>query len=425
MEISQNVKQIEALKPGVKDYTVSFTGIRNLALKVTPAGKKVWTWRGRVNGKSVKHTLGPYPAYGLADAKEWAAGHDIAQGQGRDLRAEETAAAEAAIKRATETVDWLFDLYMKEDGFRLRTAKARRGDYNRDIKPHIGSRSIHDITFDDLDEIVHNKKLTAPTQANHLVTLLKTMFGWGRSSHGRRLTGLAANPAIELVKPTKLKPRDRFFNQYEIGLLLRALANPKPQYAAYADGLWLILHTGVRRSEAFCAPFSEFDFAKGDWTIPGDRTKNAEKLVLPLPPVVIERLKSVKRVEGQKLIWHTKSKEGEEVALSGWSKSITALRKHVAELAKEDGRTVDHWSIHILRHTVATGMKGLLDEDDRKLIDKEIVERVSNHKQTSTPDNYDHNEYYRDKKRALRIWADHLESIRIKAQKNMDIAKAA
>lgn len=424
MKIPQNVKAIEALRAGEKEYRVSIVGIGNLALVVSPTGRKVWIWRGRVAGKPAKFTLGPFPAFSLARAKEWAAEHSAAQGQGRDIRVEKAAAEKQAAKLLTETVDWLFDLYMAAEGDSLRTAKARRADYVRDVQRHIGSRSIHSITYDDLADIVDEKVETAPVQANHIVTLLKRLFKWAVTS-GRRQSGMRSNPSADLMKPTPINKRKRVLNEFEIGVFLHAVANPLPRYQAYADGWWLILHCGVRRDEAFGARFDEFNFETGEWLIPESRTKNETELLLPLPLIVMERLKEVKRKAGQELLWPTMDKHGNEVALSGWTKATDAIRTQMDALANSSGKKIDHWTMHDLRRTLVTGMNGLRDEDDMPLVDEIVVEKVVNHTLAGVKGVYNRYSYYRDKKRALALWADHLKSIDEKAQKDMDIAKAA
>jgi len=70
--------------------------------------------------------------------------------------------------------------------------------------------------------------------------------------------------------------------------LLRGLPSGAPGDAVFPLGkahsavLRLILLTLVRREEAAGARWGEVDLTMGTWTIPGERTKNAELHTVPL-----------------------------------------------------------------------------------------------------------------------------------------------
>lgn len=414
--VAANKLAIEALKGTGQDARYSIAGVDNLWLNVSAKGRKVWIWRGRIaGGASKKFTLGPFPAYGLAQAREWATEINLAKGQGRDLIAEKRAEKIEAGKIATETVDWLFDIYMAAEGNANRTANEKRRCYRVDIQPIIGSKSIHAITHDDLDDVIVKKAEVAMTQAGHVCNILKRLFRWAVTT-GRRQSGLKANPAADLVRPRPIQKRERYLTDYEIGLFLRAVEEPLPSYAPYAAGWWLILHAGVRRSEAFGATFDEFDFRNGDWLIPGIRTKNGVELLLPLPAAVVERLRGINRKEGQKLLWYATNNAGQDKQLAGWTKAQDGLLKRMSELAAVDGKTIERFTAHDLRRTLSTGMNGLLDENDDPLIAETTVERVINHTIKGVAGTYNRHKYYKEKKAALQHWADHLAAIKKSAE---------
>ncbi|MGA1806477.1 integrase arm-type DNA-binding domain-containing protein [Sphingobium sp. WW5] len=422
LEIAANVKSIEGLKATDNDERYSVVGIDNLWLHVSAKGRKVWVWRGRIaGGAAKKYTLGPFPAYGLGQAREWAGEINLAKGQGRDLLAEKKAEKVAAEKVETETVDWLFGIYMEAEGESNRTAGEKRRCYEKDISPIIGMKSIHDISHDDLDDVIARKAETALTQAGHVCNILKRLFRWSVTT-GRRQSGMKLNPAADLVRPRPIQKRDRYLTDYEIGLFLRAVEEPASSYAAYAAAWWLILHTGVRRDEAFGATFDEFDFRKGEWLIPGNRTKNGVDLLLPLPAVVVDRLRGINRKDGQNLLWFATNKDGDDKKLSGWTKAQNGLIKRMGELAAADGKTIERFTTHDLRRTLSTGMNGLLDENDDPLIAETTVERVINHVVGGVAGVYNRHKYYKEKKAALQHWADHLEAIRKSAEARVALA---
>ena len=61
--------KIKALKPKDKPYQAPDGN--SLVLEVKPTGRKIWVMRYRVEGKAKKTTLGEYPYYSLADARQW------------------------------------------------------------------------------------------------------------------------------------------------------------------------------------------------------------------------------------------------------------------------------------------------------------------------------------------------------------------
>ena len=64
-------KFIESLKPEDLSYRVTDSICENLGVIVHPSERKVFNFRGRINGTLVTRTLGPFPLYSLADARHW------------------------------------------------------------------------------------------------------------------------------------------------------------------------------------------------------------------------------------------------------------------------------------------------------------------------------------------------------------------
>ena len=56
-------------------------------------------------------------------------------------------------------------------------------------------------------------------------------------------------------------------------------------------------------------------------------------------------------------------------------------------------------------------MNGLSDEGGNRLIAKDHIERVLSHIIRGVEGTYDRNDYYAEKRRALMLWADHLDEI--------------
>ena len=175
-----------------------------LSIEVLPSGKKRWLYRRRIarSGVVVKLSLGLYPAYSIADAREWANGLNLQVDAGLDPR--ETARQEL---RLATTVDHAHALYM--DAVREgRSSRARRPNkprtvrdkeeiYRRDIAPKLGRKIIYDVTEADLIKLVEAKGKKARVRANRLAAELKVFFGWTASLRGLQV-GLEVDPSRRL-----------------------------------------------------------------------------------------------------------------------------------------------------------------------------------------------------------------------------------
>jgi integrase len=295
---------------------------------------------------------------------------------------------------------------MENDGNDCKSAFEKRRIYNHDVRPVLGGRSIFEIEHDDIARLLQAKLATSPSGSNHIQALLRRMFRWCVTG-GRHLTGLTNDPSRDIVKLAKVKSRDRYLNNYEIGLVLRALNILKSKWA---QPVLLSVYTGLRRSEVFELEWSELDLEAGILSLPEDRTKNGLEHVLPLPGELTQMLRSrVSPLNRSKFVWP--SFGNGDRPMSGFSKMKSALDAKMRELAAKDGRTIPLWRFHDLRRTVATGMNGLHDGDFRPLISAEVVERVINHKLPAMQRIYNRWGYMAEKKAALRIWADHLRTL--------------
>lgn len=406
MRKALTTKSIEALKAETALYIVPDLACPNLNLIVQPTGRKTWIWRGRVNTESRKFTLGRFPVHTLADAREWA--REITRGRdaGVDVVNEKKRVVAQEQAEREKDCDWLFALYMRNEGDLTKSAPEKWRLYNREIRPSLGSRSVSSITHDDLANLLQAKLLESASVSNHMQALIKRWFRWAVTI-GRHLTGMTIDPAANVVKLAKQKSRDRFLSDQELGLLLRVINRRDTKLA---DPIKLILHTGVRRAEAFELPWSEIaDLAvNGRWVIPGSRTKNGQELALPLPDKMIAMLLGTPRRPGQRLVWEG----GGEVdrPMSGFSKAVAGIHFQMQLLANEEvgASSIAPWSLHDIRRSVASGMNGLHDDDHMPLISSIVVERILNHVQPGIQGVYNRWSYMAEKKTALRLWANHL-----------------
>lgn len=362
-----------------------------LTLEVLESGKKRWQFRRRIAGSGVtlKRTLGLYPAYTIAAAREWARALSLQCDAGGDPRD-----AERLEERLTSmTVGRAHGLYMEavREG---RSSKAKRPNkprtvadkleiYERDIAPVLGRKIIYEISEADLVSLVTAKGKVARIRANRLAAELKVFFGWCASLRGTEV-GLEADPSRRLADLRFPEhPRSRKLSHEEIGWLLQALLGEKRDYQR---GMLLWLLTAARRSEVAKAHKRElFD---GVWTIPAERTKNSVEHRIALGPWGWSLMQSDSE-------WVIPSPRGQgHLALTSWYKVRNRVHRAMERLA---GQPIDRFSTHDFRRTARSNTK-------RLRLDYETAEAMLNHVKKGLERTYDTYELEEEKKAWFRRW---------------------
>jgi hypothetical protein len=368
-----------------------------LRIEVGATGKKTWRYRRRLtSGGVIKLTLGRYPAFSIAAAREWAAGFNAkveADIDPRVLAAEE-------IERAKLTVAFAHERYMVavREGRASRAKKLNKprtiadklAIYNREVAPALAKTLIFEVTEDDLTKLVLAKGRSARRRANLLAAELKVFFGWAASLRGTEI-GLPSSPAFRL---TDLKfpeaPRSRILSLEEIGCFLRAVAlEPRD----YQRGLLLLLLTAARISEVIFARSAEY--RDRIWTIPADRTKNGRAHRIALGPwgqLLI-------RTNGT-WVFPSDRADGPKVPCA-WYKSRNRVFKRMSEFA---GRPVEHWTPHDLRRTARSNTK-------RLKFDFETAEAMLNHAKRGLERIYDGYDLDDEKRAWFLAWENEIAMI--------------
>lgn len=348
-----------------------------LAIEVLDgSARKRWRYRRQVAGATTIVTLygPPFPAFPIADAREWARALNKQVEIGIDPR-EETRLLK---KRSEMTVTRAHGHYMAavEAG---RASRAKRKNSPRtirdkvaifalDIEPTIGKRSMYEITELDLIRLVEAKGKVAKVRANRLASELKVFFGWAASLRGLDV-GLETDPSRRL---TDLRfpepPRTRKLSLLELEWFLKALVH-EARWVQRGMLLWLL--TAARISEVAGAKTAEV--ANGVWTIPAPRTKNSRPHTIALGPW------------GQSLFAsdHEWVFPGDRINGprngSVWYK---ARDRVVASMEAIAGHPIEHFTPHDFRRTARSNTK-------RLKVDFETAEAMMNHLRSGMERVYD------------------------------------
>jgi integrase len=281
------VKQLCA--PGRGNKVTYDAEIKGFGCRVTAAGGRafVLNYRRKGDGRERRYTIGNFPDWGTAAARE----------EAKRLKREVDAGGDPVgahqESRAAATVADLADRFLQEYAPRKRPSTQR--DYRQqiavDIKPAIGRMKVVGVSYADIDAL--HRKITArgsPIHANRVLALLSKMFSlailWRmRSDHP--VKGIERNSEAE---------RHRYLSGAELTRLTAALDGLRDQGAANA--VRLLLLTGARRGEVLAARWADFDLDGGVWTKPGATTKQKTTHRVPLSAAARQLLGEMKAQTG-------------------------------------------------------------------------------------------------------------------------------
>lgn len=385
-------RSVELTKPDPsKRLELSDAALPGFYLVIQPSGAKSWAVRYRLDSKSRKLTLGPYPRLGLGDARERAREALQAVSEGRDPAREKAAVLQeqaAAIRLTFASVAAEFiQRYAKPrnrswgETERLLRAGDLASWQDRDVR-QIGRRDILDV----IDAIVERG---APTQANRVFAALRKMFGWAVQ---RGI--LETSPVAGLKPPSPEVARDRVLTDTELAAVWKAAVAVGYPFGSVVQ---LLILTGQRRSEVLDAEWREFDLDARLWTIPRHRAKNDRAHQVPLSEPVLKILTALPRVgKPARYLFTTTG----DTPFSGVSKAQERLNT-LAAAHMPDETLLEPWRLHDLRRTFASGCA-------RLGVGVHVVEKALNHVSGTfggIVGVYQRFDFADERRQALTLWA--------------------
>jgi integrase len=143
-----------------------------------------------------------------------------------------------------------------------------------DILPVIGDMPVDQIDKADIRALFRVKAAKSPVAANRMLDLVG-----GILSFAMKEDYVETNVATAVDFSPEVS-RDRVLSDVEVKLFWDTLDNGVDLAPATRACLKFLLVTGQRRSEAAEAPWTEFNYAKSQWTIPARRAKNGRKHIV-------------------------------------------------------------------------------------------------------------------------------------------------
>lgn len=359
----------------------------------------MWRFRYRLAGKRRQLFIGQYGQMTLADARKQikelnarvALGHDPA-GEKQQRKTAVIAKIEAEKNRIT--VAMLADLYYKERVLpKIKKPEQVLGHINR-LKAAIGKMLVEDVTGKDIN-VMYQKDLKRgyPASTNKLREHTRRAFGYAAAQHI-----IPHNPAQWLdisYAGGKQEARDRNLSREEITALFTEMAEAKGFGRDNYLTVKLLLMLCVRKSELIKAVKSEFNLEEAVWTVLKNRTKTTSAIDIPLPTQAIEALNElfVRAADSDNLLPARRSQH----------KKLPHISEATLNKALEKITNINHFTVHDLRRTAKTKLQEMG-------VDEFISERCLNHKISGMAGTYGRHDFFDERKKALQLWANYLES---------------
>ena len=387
MKLTQrNVAKLR-LPSGKTDHIEWDDALPGFGVRLRGEGAR-WIVQYRVGVQQRRESLGDVRKVRLEDARKIARQRFAQAELGHDPAAERAKVRQAAVS-AKLTLASVAVRYLsaKQDRLRPSTYKQAKWHFETLWEP-LGGQPIDTLKRASvaarLQEITkaHGRTSAARARGN-----LSALFSWAMRE------GLCeGNPVIATNDPAAgILPRDRVLGDGELATIWKACADDD-----FGRVCKLLILTGCRREEIGGLKWTEIDLDTGVLTVPGERTKNHRALVLTLPAVALDILRTAPRREGRGYVFGTRGGP-----FAAWSYSKMALDTRIAAT---EGKPLARWTLHDARRTMRTGL-GKLG------VPPHVAELVINHVKGGVQAIYDRHRYEREIKQALALWAEHVASL--------------
>jgi integrase len=332
---------------------------------------KTWAVRCRQNGRPRKFTIGRYPVYGLAEAREAAARILRTVSEGRDPGRPNAGSVDATIAQFLER--------HARRKYRPSTLREVSRTLDRALAAWRGRR-LDSISKADVRDLLDG--IAAPAASNQALKQIKRLFTWAVAEDLLKIS-----PLTGLQKPHAEKSRDRILTDDELRNVWKA-ANAAGY--AFGDFVRIAILTGQRPGEVSGMRREELH---GDiWILPSERVKNKKSHSVPLSCQAMAIIKAAPHISSEYVFTHGAK------PLRGY---------HPAKQALDKVSGVSGWTLHDLRRTCASGLAKLE-------VSIAVIEQILNHRGGSlsgVTGVYVRHQFEKEKRAALQLWADHVERL--------------
>lgn len=390
-------------KSEAKKLTQADGTVPGLTLVATPVGTGSWRVRYYIGAKQKEATIGQYPTWSIADARDKAKKLRMQVDDGIDVALEKRKRKQEAL--STVTVDMLAAEYFAKAekgmtmkmGMRPHTFKQRKSIHERYVSPLIGRFEASSITPAQVVHVVKKAESGGKTLPDITLTHCNLIF-----AHAIGNGACTANPCRDLKLSAIVGPQEAPKQRIALGVeeladFLRALPT-MPRH--YELAVRLMLLSGVRINSIAEATISEFNPDFGVWEIPHERRKNRRHttgpFVIPLPAQAVEWVRElIKLADGNEYLLPVNPIRG--AGLRNPLSKRTTIAGWVDRVRTETGGQWRRITPHDLRSTCKSWLSELR-------VDYEVRQRYLDQALTGVDAIYDKSDYREHRLVAANKW---------------------
>ena len=305
-------------KPGAKQ-SIFWDGKQSgLGLRVTASGAKSYIFQTELHGKTMRITIGNYPAWSISDAQTEAARLKVKTDQGIDPRQEaaEEKAAEQAVEEArkaqearetvTLSMSWERYLIARKNFWSerhyadhvemMQPGGTKRARSNKLTEPGVlaslANTRLIDLTAERVQEWAAKEGATRSGRARLATRLLKAFLSW--CSEQPEYREIVTNNAAKNKRVREILGKPKTIDEVLQREQLLAWFNAVKQIrnAVISAYLQTLLLTGARPNELTTLKWEDVDFQWRNMTI---RDKVEGLRVIPLTPYISHLLDALPR----------------------------------------------------------------------------------------------------------------------------------
>ena len=364
-----------------------------LYLELTAKGSKLWRLKYRMAGIEKSLSIGPYPAIGLAQARE--AKHQAKKqiAQGIDPSAAKQAAKARKALDAAQTIQSCAKAWIGHQSSKWGegTLKAVESSFERDVYPLMGQRAISTLTAEDVIKTI--KLVAARGAKDQAARLLQRLKSFSRWATVNRL--IAANPGGDIKPDDVLERREvkhrPALGQEQISDFMKRLAVYDGDIVV-AEGLRFLALTALRPGEVRGLLWTDIDMDKAMLTIPASRMKMGRIHRVPLSTQAMTVIERIRPLNGHRNLVFS------SVRKPGFPMSENTLNLGIQRMGFQA-------TSHGMRSTFSTIANESLN------FKREVIEAALAHLDgNKVAAAYNRTDYFNERIRLMQWWANFLDS---------------
>ena len=390
---------VRTAKPRDKTYKLSDSG--GLYVEVTPAGRKRWRWKYRVEGREKLLSMGLYPEVTLlaARARRDDARKLLAGGVDPSVHRQASKASQAeSASNSFEVIarEWFVK---HESGWAASHSKRLIARLEKDVFPFIGSRPIAEVTAPELLRVLRRIEDRGALETAHRAkTNCGQVFRYAIAT-GRAERDISADLKGALP-PVKVEHMASVTDPELVGPLLRVLDGYKGTLTVRC-ALKLAPLLFVRPGDLRTAQWADIDLEKAEWR---PLVKKGRKdHIVPLATQAIAILKEMHPLTGR----------GRYVFAGARSITRPMSENTVNAALRRLGIPKEELSGHGFRAMART----ILDEVHEVRIDF-IEHQLAHEVKDPLGRAYNRTSHLPARRKMMQMWADYLDELRLEVQSN-------